>query len=82
MTASFWYETNWNGPVPIGSLSTISGVLAAIILSAYSAERMEAKSIAMSAMKGASGFFSTNFTDIASSFSTWSTMSFMPMSSK
>ena len=81
MTASFWYETNWNGPVPIGSLSMISGVFAASIFWAYSAERMEAKSIAMSAMKGASGFFSTNFTVIASTFSTRSTMFFRSMSS-
>ena len=51
-------------------------------MSAYSALRIDAKSIAMLAMKGASGFFSTNFTVIASTFSTRSTMFFMSMSSK
>ena len=68
--------------MPIGSRSMTSGVLAAIIFSAYSADRTDAKSIAMSAMNGASGFFSANCTVIGSSFSTLSTMFFMPMSSK
>ena len=68
--------------MPIGSRSITSGVFAAIILSAYSADRIDAKSIAMSAMNGASGFFSTKRTVIGSTFSTLSTMSFMPMSSK
>ena len=41
--------------VPMGSISTFSGVPALSIASAYSAERMEAKYHARSATNGASG---------------------------
>ena len=68
--------------MPTGSRSITSGVPAAFILSAYSADRIDAKSIAMLAMNGASGFFSTKRTVIGSTFSTLSTMFFMSMSSK
>ncbi len=46
MTASFWYMTNWNGPVPTGTWSNCSFLPALARKSAYSAETMLAKSIA------------------------------------
>ncbi len=52
------------------------------IVSKYSSDRIDAKSIAMSARNGASGRFSVKRTVIGSTFSTFSTMFFMPMSSK
>ena len=57
--------------------------LVSVVIPAFNAaEWIDAKSIARLARNGASGFFSTKRTVIGSTFSTLSTTSFMPMSSK
>ena len=64
--------------MPTGSRSSFSGVPAFIIWSAYSADMIEAKSIAMLAMNGACGAARVNLTVRSSTFST--DLSRLPMS--
>jgi hypothetical protein len=65
--------------VPTGLRSTFSGVPAAIIWSAYSAERTDAKSMPRLAIIGASGLVRVNLTVWSSTFSIDFKRSGMPM---
>ena len=68
--------------MPIGSRSSFSGVPALSIASAYSADMIEAKSMAMLAMNGACGAARVNFTVRSSTFSTDFSRLFMSMLAK
>ena len=68
--------------MPTGARSTFSGVPAASMASACSADMMEAKSIAMLAMKGASGRVRVKRTVLSSTFSTDSRRAGMSMALK